>query len=407
MKIFRHVYIYFISYFFNAALSFLTISLLTHKLEPRDYGIINLYSAFIVLLTPFISGGIFYPISIEYYKKSREEYQQFFTSAQVIPLLSLIFFTLVCTLFRQPIAGFLRVTSTWVIVLPMTVWWIMNNEITMMMCRIRNKPWAFTIFSTGKNLLEILLTIGLVVVLSWGWQGRLLSAVIAPVALGLFSIYLFYRWHFIAKTVVWKQVQQIAWVSVPFIFERLTIFVLANSDKYFIDKFDLKSTGQVGLYSVGAQIATIVSLVILSMNAAYQPYVFQNLANKNNEKVRKSTWMYIAGAALMIVGLFLAMPLLFRFFIGDQFSGARVFAYYLSGAYFMWAIYNAFLAYLLFHGKNRLILYLSVAGMTLSILLNFFMVPRYGAYGAAVTSIITYTFMALLAVISAWKYLKK
>ena len=406
MKIFRQVYIYFISYFFNAGLSFLTISLLTHKLEPRDYGIINLYSAFIVLLTPFISGGIFYPISIEYYKKDSTAYRQFFTSAQVIPLISLTFFTLVCILVRQPIADFLRVTSVWIIVLPITVWWIMNNEITMMMCRMKNKPWGFTFFSTGKNVLEILLTLGLVIALHWGWQGRLLSAIIAPVVLGLFSIYLFYRWQLIAKDIDWQQVRNIAWVSVPFIFERLTIFVLANSDKYFIDKFDLKSTGQVGLYSVGAQIATIVSLVILSMNAAYQPYVFQNLANKHTERVKRVTWLYIGGAALLIVCLFLAMPLLFHFFIGHEFSDARVFAYYLSGAYFMWAIYNAFLAYLLFHGKNRLILYLSLAGMIVSVLLNFYMVPHYGAYGAALTSIITYTLMALLSVICSWKYLR-
>jgi O-antigen/teichoic acid export membrane protein len=72
----------------------------------------------------------------------------------------------------------------------------------------------------------------------------------------------------------------------------------------------------------------------------------------------------------------------------------------------MWGIYNAFLPYLLFHGKNRLILCLSLAGMIVSIVVNFFMVPGYGAYGAALTSIVTYTFMALLSIIYSWKYFK-
>lgn len=355
---------------------------------------------------PFISGGIMYPLSIEYYKKSEAEYRQFFTNALAITLISVILFLGICLIFQQPISHFLRVTPVWIIILPIVVWWIMSNEITIAMYRLKNKPWGFTLFSIGKNLTEILLTIALVIGLNWEWQGRLLPAVIVPVLLGIVSIRLFSRWRFIAKKVEWKQVQRIAWVSVPFIFERLTVFVLANSDKYFIDKFDLKGTDQVGLYSVGAQIATIVMLVLMSMNSAYQPYVFQNLANGHKEKARKSTWMYITGAGLLVGALFISIPLLFKFFIGDQFKDARVFAYYLCGGYFMWGIYNAFLAYLLFHGKNRLILYLCLAGMTLSLLLNFFMVPHYGAYGAALTSIITYSFMALLAVIFSWRYFK-
>ena len=406
MKVVRHVYVYFFSYFTNAALSFLTISLLTHKLEPRDYGIINLYSSFITLLMPFISGGILYPLSIEYYKKDETQYRKFFTNAHVITLISLLFFTAACLVFRQPLSTFLRVTPAWITVLPLAVWWVMSNEVAMMMYRMRNKPWGFAFFSISKNLTEIGLVILLVIGLHWTWEGRLLPAVATPVLFGAVSIYLFYHWRFIAKKIEWKQVQRIAWVSVPFIFERLTIFILANSDKYFIDKYDLKGTDQVGLYSVGAQIATIVSLVLLSMNGAYQPYIFQNLAGKGIEKARKATWMYIGGAGLLVGVLFLTIPLIFHLFIGEQFKGARVFAYYLCGGYFMWGIYNAFLAYLLYHGKNRLILYLSLAAMLVSILLNFFLVPRYGAYGAAITSIVTYTILAVLSIVYSRRYFK-
>jgi len=406
LKVVRHVYIYFLSYFFNAGLSFLTIWLLTNSLKPEDYGIINLYASFISLLTPFVTGGILYPLSVEYYKRSRTSYQQFFTNAQVIPLLSLGILTIICIIFRNPIAHFVRVTPIWVIVLPITVWWVMNNEITMMICRVMNKPWGFAGFAIGKNITEILLTITLVIGLHWAWQGRLLSGVVAPVIVGIFSIRFFYRWHFVAKGIEWKQVQHIAWVSVPFIFERLTVFVLSNSDRYFIDKYDLNGTAQVGLYSVGGQIATIITLVILSMNSAYQPYVFQNLASGHRERARKGTGMFILAAALLVGCLFLAIPILFQFFIGHQFRGAQVFAYYLCGGNFMWAIYNAFLAYLLFHGKNRLILYLSLSGMIVSVILNFILVPHYGAYGAAMTNIITYSLLALLSVTYSWKYFK-
>ncbi len=406
MRLSRQVYIYIIAYFFNAGLSFFIVSLLTHHLSTYDYGVINLYGAFISFLMPFISGGILYPLSIEYYKKPGAAYRQYFTNAQAIPLVSLGLLTVACLIFEQPLGHFLRVPPIWIVILPVTVWWIMTNEVTLLIFRVKNLPWGFAFFSIGKNLTEILITIGLVIGLHWAWEGRLLAAATTPAILGILSIYLFYRWTLVGKRIEWPQVRHIAWVSIPFIFERLTVFVLGNADKYFIDKFDLKGTGQVGLYSVGAQIATIVFLVIMSMNSAYQPYIFQNLSHGNKERVKKSTSLYILAAALLVGFLFLAIPFLFHYFIGEKFKGASVFAYYLTGGYFMWGIYNAFLPYLLFHGKNRLILYLSLAGMLVSVSLNFYMVPHYGAYGAVITSIITYTFMAALCIKFSWKYFK-
>jgi O-antigen/teichoic acid export membrane protein len=406
MKLLRHVYIYFLAYFFNAGLSFFTISLLTHYLRTEDYGIINLYSSFLTLIMPFVSCGVFYPLSVQYYKKDNIQYRQFFSEAQVLTLVSLLVFSFFFIIFRTQLSQFLHVTPVWIVILPFTVWWVMNNEIIMMMCRMKNRPWGFAFFAVSRNLVEIVLTIVFVIGLGLAWEGRLLSAVVAPVLLGLSSLLVLYRWKLYTNTISWKQVWGIAWVSLPFIFERLSIFVLGNSDKYFIDKFDIKGTEQVGLYSVGAQIASIIFLVILSLNSAYHPYLFQNIARGNMQKVRKVTGLYILGAAGIVGALFLGMPLLFHWFINDRFRGAQVFAYYLSGGYFMWGLYNAFLGYLLFHGKNRLILYISLSGMLLSVISNFFMVPYFGAIGAAITSILTYTFMATMSIIFSWRYFR-
>jgi O-antigen/teichoic acid export membrane protein len=406
MKVFKNVYIYFGSYFFNAGFSFLTVSLLTRYLTPYDYGVINLYSSFLILFMPFISGGIISPLSVQFYKKSPEEYRKFFTDAQAITSASLVFLTIVCFFLREPLSRFLRVTPIWITILPITVWWVMINEIMMTMCRMKHKAWSFAFFSTGKNIAETVLTILLVIGLHWAWQGRLFSAVAAPAMLGIVSIFILYKWQFIGNSVNWTHVKQIAWISSPFIFERLSIFVLNNSDRYFIDRYDLNGTHGVGLYSAGAQVASIINLVILSINSAYLPYLFQHISANNKAKAKRGTGLYIIGAAVMVGAVFLGIPILFKYFIGKQFSDGSIYAYYLSGGNFMWAIYNAFVGYLLFYGKNRAIFYISLAGMIISLVLNYILVPRYGAYGAAITSIATYSFMAVICFRAAWKYFK-
>jgi O-antigen/teichoic acid export membrane protein len=396
VRLYKQVYIYFLSYFINAALSFVTVSLLTHHLTTYDYGIINLYSSFLIFLMPFISGGVLYPISVEYFKRPKETYREFFTNAQAIPLISLILFTLLSFAFQRPLSRFLRVSEFWIWIMPLTAWVIMINEMVMMITRNMSRPLQFAFFSVGKNITEILLTIMLVIGLGFTWKGRLGSAVLAPALLCIFSIYLFYRWKMITKTVDWPTVRKIFLVSLPFIFERLAVFVLGYSDKYFIDKLDLNGTEEVGLYGLGSQLASIIYLVIVSMNSAYHPHLFKKLSEGFKGSIHKSTWLYVGACAIAVVGVFLMIPLLFRFFIGVRFHDAQPYAYILCSGYFMWGIYNAFLGYLLYLGKNRQIFYISLIGMVISLALNVIVVPRYGATGAAVTSIVTYSLMAII-----------
>jgi O-antigen/teichoic acid export membrane protein len=400
----KQVYIYFITYSANAGLSFVTVSLLTHYLAPYDYGIINLYSSFLIFLMPFISGGILYPLSVEYFKRPEASYKEFFTDAQVIPLISLLLFTLICIIFQHQIGWFLKVPVLWVWIIPVTVWWIVINEITMIITRNKNKPLQFAFFSTGKNLTEIVLTVGFVIGAHWAWQGRLLSAALAALLLSLISIYLFSKWNLIVKKTNWINVRKIFLLSLPFVFERLAVFVLGYSDKYFIDRFDLNGTSEVGLYGLGSQIAGIVYMIVISFNSAYLPYLFKKLSEGFKGKIHKTTYWYIFACTFTVLGLFITIPLLFHFFIGTRFQNAKPYAYMLSTGYLMWGVYNAFLGYLVYLEKNRQILLISLFGMITSLCLNIFLVPVFGAEGAAVTSIATYTIMAIICFLYFRKY---
>lgn len=404
MKLHKQVYIYFGSYFINAVLSFATISLLTHYLTTYDYGIINLYSSFLAFLMPFISGGIIYPLSVEYFKKERDRYSDYFTNAQVIPLLSLVLFTLLCIAFQHWLGRFLKVSPIWIWIMPVTAWWIMINETAMMITRNNNRPFQFAFFSVGKNLAEIALTIGLVIGLHWAWQGRLLSAALAPVAVGIISVYLFYRWRLVAKKIDWSTTRHIFFLCLPFVFERMAVFVMGYSDKYFIDRFDLNGTSEVGLYGLGSQLATIIFLVVISMNSAYQPHLFKKLAEGFKGKIHKTTIWYIGACAVTVAAMFVALPVIFRFFIGSKFQEAKPYAYILCSGYFMWGIFNAFQAYLIYLQKSRVILYISILGMLVSLSLNFGLVPRFGAEGAAMANIITYSVMAIACYLLVRKY---
>lgn len=404
MRLYKQVYLYFLSYAVNAVLSFGTVSLLTHYLSVYDYGIINLYSSFLIFLMPFVSGGILYPLSVEFFKRPPEKYKLFFSNALVIPIVSLFLFTLLCVIFQYQLADFLKVSPVWIWLMPLSAWAIMINEIVMLITRNKNKPVQFVFFSIGKNALEILITLILVIGLQWAWQGRLLSAFLAPAFLAILSVYLFSKWKLLSRQVDTENIKRIFLMSFPFIFERLAVFVMGYSDKYFINEFDKNSTAEVGLYGLAGQVSSIIYLITISFNSAYHPHLFKQLASGFKGKIHRTTLLYICAIGIAVVLMFIGMPVLFKYFIGDRFHGAQVYVYLLTSGYFMWGIYNAFLGYLLYLSKNRQIFFISITGMLVSILLNAFVVPRYGAIGAAVTSIFTYSAMALICFFYVRKY---
>jgi O-antigen/teichoic acid export membrane protein len=70
----------------------------------------------------------------------------------------------------------------------------------------------------------------------------------------------------------------------------------------------------------------------------------------------------------------------------------------------MWGLYNAFQAYLIYLQKNRQIMMIAIFGMVLSLSFNFFMVPNYGAQGAAISSVVTYSVMAITCFLLVRKF---
>ncbi|HNO01015.1 MAG TPA: oligosaccharide flippase family protein [Chitinophagaceae bacterium] len=407
MKLQRQLIIYFGATAVNAILSFVIATLLTHEIAPQDYGRIYLYSAFLNFMTPFITAGILAPLSVEYFKRSHDSYSRYFTNAQLIPVLSLCLFTVLCFLFQNPLAHFLKVKQYWIWVLPLTAWCIMIYETTQMLTRNNNKPWQFAFFAVGKTGLEMLLTILFVLAIHWSWQGRLLSAATAPLLLAIVSIWLFRRWRLIEKQIDWKLVKQILIISSPFIFERLGVFIMNSSGQYFIDNMVVDGTAEVGLYSLGNTIAQILFLVVLSMNYAYQPHLFKKLSDGLKNRLHKTTIWYILAVAAASGLLVIGIPVLFRYFLGAKYAGAEKYALLLVIGCFMWGVYNAFQAYLIYIHKKGLILSLAIVGMFVSMLTNYFLVKKYGTVGAAYSSILTYTLMAVSCFLMVQKYFIK
>ncbi len=400
MKVVKSLFTYVFTMFFTAGVSFATFSLLTRYLDEADYGIISLYSSISLFLVSFISCGVQFVLNVDYFSLKKEAYRKRFSNGIIIPVAISLLLTLAFLIFNFPLQKLLKSNYLFIAVLPLTCLLICINDITLGIIRNKERHFLFAGYSIGKNLLEISLTIFFVVLLGWSWEGRLGGSLIAVIVAGAAAFFLFRRWGFLSREFDMQEIRPIIRQGFPFIPERVAIFFMVYSDRFFIDYF--QGVDDVGLYSAGAQIAVILNLICHSLNSTFYPFFYKRLAldELDYHGLRKGMVAFAGIAFVTMGGLIAITPLIFKYFIGPAFQPGQKYAIYLIIAFFFWSIYSMLLPFLLIKKKNSLIMYISIIGMLASIGLNFFNVKHFGALGATYTSIIVFALMCLMTLFS-------
>jgi O-antigen/teichoic acid export membrane protein len=404
MKLFRTLSVYALTSFINASVSFAGFSVMTHYLTEVDLGIINLYTSFTIFLGPFIAVGTPFLLNVDFFKMDAGSFRNQFTNALSLPVITFLIFTPFFIILCPFIKDVLKLNLFFTATLPFACFMIVMNEIMLNLFRNKEQTGLFVGYSIGKILLEVALSLVLIVGLGYGWQGRLGSSVIVLFMSLLFALVFIRNWHLLKGSWNRKATVALLVAGLPFIPERLGIFVLGYSDRYFIDHY--RGTAAVGLYSVGTQVAAIVTLAIVTFNIVFYPGIYKALSQSpaDYKNLGRTVFTFIGLSLLTAAAVGVCIPIIFRYFIGAHFQAGKEYALFLTVGSAFWAIYNAFLPFLLYLKKNRLIMYISLLGMVCSLAGNFFAVRYFGAIGATYTNMIVYFLMALITMTVVHKH---
>ncbi|PKP18950.1 MAG: polysaccharide biosynthesis protein, partial [Bacteroidetes bacterium HGW-Bacteroidetes-21] len=177
------------------------------------------------------------------------------------------------------------------------------------------------------------------------------------------------------------------------------------------------SASETGIYAVGYQVGMIMSLLQSSFNQAWVPWLFGKLKTNDDQiklKIVKYTYLYFLLMIICAAVIILLAPLFFKVFIGDSFAAGINFVFYIALGFAVNGMYKMVVNYIFYIKKTYLIAILTVITATTSITLNYVLISRNGAIGAAQSTAITFTLEFILAwVLSAslfkmpWMYFLK
>jgi len=270
----------------------------------------------------------------------------------------------------------------------------MINTFNLTILRNRKKASEYGFFEIGKTILDLSLTLLLVALYKFGWQGRAYGILISSIIMGLVSVYHIYRSGYLKFELDTQQIRSILRVSIPFIPYALGTAIITLSDRLFIDQ--LVNSAAVGIYTVGYQFGMMINLFAMALNQTWSPWMYENLAKDSaTSKLRivKFTYlMCLLYIALAVVVTFISYYLL-PIMTSAEYHDAFKYVIWIAMGYSFNGIFALIYPYNVHVGTTSVLGMIGLVGATINLALNYYLIRIGGPVGAAQATLITYVLM--------------
>ncbi len=196
--------------------------------------------------------------------------------------------------------------------------------------------------------------------------------------------------------------------SYPFALLTLLMAFYNRFDAVMLDRLLENGEQQAGIYAQSFRILETASMFAYLFAVLLLPIFSKMLKMQNpvNQLVALSSIMLLIPSAIIAVtaNLYNFKIIDFLFEAHTEVS-ADVFGILMIGIIPISATY-IFGTLLTANGNLRYLNYMALSGFLLNIILNFILIPRFEAYGAAITSISTQFYTAIIQIILCWKIFK-
>lgn len=405
-KIIKNTSLYTLGNILPQAAGFILLPIYTRYLSPAEYGIVSSMQVLSTILAVFFTLAINRSIFRLYFDyktdKDKKDYlgtitiSLFFISISIL-LLLFIFRGFVGQIFKSiefyPYYFYAILTS----------FFLIFSLIPKIYFQINEKAGKFVFLSILQFLLNTVFVLWFIIGKQAGAAGMLQGRMLANIVIIPLFIYISSRTiNFTFKPKILKESLVF---SLPMIPALLSAWILNLSDRIFIERYF--NLHDVGIYSLGYRIAGLILIFSGAFYRAYNP-VFYKLANsENRNEARKKLHKYNSSYILVILIVVFFISFFSREVITLLLDPKYIEAYkivpIIALAYFI-SQTSGLLNLSIYQDKKTLqIMYMILGSAGLNILLNFLLVPKLGAWGAAYATVLSF---ATFFVVKYW-YAKK
>lgn len=194
-------------------------------------------------------------------------------------------------------------------------------------------------------------------------------------------------------------------ISLPLIPHLLSQSILSTFDRTMIN--NMVGDYEAGIYSYILNLGIVLSVLWASTNSAWVPWFYNELQDKNYEKIKKTANIYTLFFAAITVLVMLVMVDVAKWMAPVEYQvGIPLVIPILLGFYFQF-LYSLPVNLEFYLKKTNYIAIGTILSAIIKIILNYIFIPLFGYESAAFTTVISYFFLFLFHYILSKKLLGK
>ncbi len=386
----RHSAIYGIGGLVSRILATILLPLYTHYLPPRAYGQVEIVTAATAVLAIALQMGIASAFFRFYFdaKETAEKLTVVRTSFWFTMAMSTVGLVL-GVLFAGPVSHWIGLGhQPWLVRAGAVGLWAQTNyqQLTALF-RVEERSTAYAIASIANVLVTVAAMVVFVAVFHWGAVGLVVGNFTGTlvVYLGLLA----YRTEQLGLEFDRTLLRKMQRFGMPLVPSALALWMINFIDREFVSWY--KGNGEVGVYSAAVKIASVITFVLIAFRTAWPAFAYSIEDDREARRTYSFVLTYLlALASWAALALGALAPWWTELLTDPKYQRAEKGIALLA---FAGAIYAGYTVLAIGSGRARrtqLNWVVSGTGAAVNVALNFWLVPRYGMVGAAISTLAAY-----------------
>ena len=379
----------------NIALAFFLIPIYISNLSIQEYGVYGLLMIIVQAISRFANLGLESAMMRSYYDYSDSNKGKVYTTSLVLLSIIITVIIILGLLFSNQINNLFFSSAS---IELSFIYYALGigglralRKIPQTILRIEDKPYQYIGLEIFNFIFGFFLIIYLMEILNLGLYGLLLGTFISlafNVSFLMAFTIRYFKFGFLQKEII-KQIK----FGAPLVPSAGSALILVGSGRFFLERFH--SLELVGIFTLAAQVGGISETLFgQALKLSWRPFYFKNYKNKtlvsHFEKLTNNVAI-LSSTSNIAIALFI-LPFLELFGKTDYLNSSSFIPLFLLYQTF-WSIVPIYNGGVAAARKTTFVMVNFAGGALINIILNVLFTPKFGIYGVAMITIITYLIM--------------
>ena len=384
-------------------ISVITLPIFTRLMTTEQYGTYSIYLSWYNILVIFITLNI----QSEIFNKGlidHQNNQEQFIANQTGLLIALGLFWIAIYL---PFQNFFnRILGLTIVLFLVMLLDIISNAIITLWCakkRFEFKYQSVIGVTIVLSILNPIIGIFAVFMSEHKAEVRVVSNAIAPLIMALVIAFLLHKKGKFFSQFSWWKYSVLS--SLPLIPHYLSLVVLNQSDKLMINRFT--GASNAAIYSVAHSAGLLMTIINSSINSSFVPWIYNKIKKDDYNGISKiSNYLCLVVFWMNLLLIWMA-PEVIKVLAAKEYYDAIWCLVPIAISVYYYFMYTLFVDIEIYYGATQYVAIASIIAALLNVVLNYILIPIYGYYVAAYTTLASYFATMILHFIFMRIVLKK